>query len=137
MSLGFWADLASVASLIIALFNAYQITTVKRRIVVNLTLGPLIDRLRDNSSEMNRSLSNYVASVDRFDEAVGLCEVHARTAERRLGGRRCRFCKELLRLVATYRREKNDGNAHKVYNALQQVIQEIANLMEEMRIIGP
>jgi hypothetical protein len=50
---------ASILSLVLTFVNTYLIIRIRAGIVVNLTLEPILDRLRKNSSEMNQSLSYY------------------------------------------------------------------------------
>jgi hypothetical protein len=111
--------------------------TVKRRVLINLTLAPLLDRLRGNSSEMNRFLLRHEASMHDLDGVIGICEANVRAVKRRLGVHRGRFCNDLLVLMVAYRRQKSVSMAGRVYDALQRVIQEIANRVEEIRIMGP
>jgi hypothetical protein len=96
MNLGFFADWASILALLVTAFNAYQITNVKRRLVIYLTPPPLLDRLRDNSSEMNRFLLLFAASMDHFDGVIGICEVNVRAVRRRLGVRQSRSARASL-----------------------------------------
>jgi hypothetical protein len=132
-----FADWASIISLIISGYAAIQITLVKRRVVANLTLEPLLGRLRANSKEMNRCLSDYGSYRGQFDEVLGLMEANVRALRRRLGARYGWFCRRPLAAIRVYRLDENDAGARTVYNALQQVVQEVANLVEEMRITGP
>jgi hypothetical protein len=136
VSLGVLADWASVLALLITLYNAYQITSVKSQIILNLTLQSLLERLEENSRQMNGYLMQYAASADSFDEVTGLCHANIRAVKRRLGLRRGWFCRGLLKTIVRYRRWQNIDTARTVYNALQQVIQEVANRIEERRITG-
>ena len=136
MSLNEVADWASVAALLISAFNALQITSVRRRIILNVTLPTLLTRLRENSSRMNLYLISYLASGESFYEVIGPCEANVRALKRRIGFRQARICAGMLLSFKRYRRDKSVGNARDVYNELQQLIQEVANRLEEQRITG-
>jgi pantothenate kinase-related protein Tda10 len=129
-------DWASVLGLLIVIFNGWQITRVKQRIVLNLTLNILLQNLRDNSEDMNECLQAYGVSIDRFDATVEACEANVRTARRRLGLQRSRFCSPVLRSMRAYHRERTEDFARQVYNRLQGVVQEVANRADEVRISG-
>lgn len=135
--LGFSADLASLASLVISVLNAYWILSIRRRILSNVALDGPLGRLRENSRYMNGSLLRYDASADSFDEVVGLCEADTRAIKRRLSFPRSRIGNRLLRSIAHYKARKSQDTAQGVYNDLQQLIQELANHIEEIRIMGP
>jgi hypothetical protein len=105
--------------------------------LINLTLSPLLDRLRGNSTEMNRFLVRYETSMHDLDGVIGICEANVRAVKRRLGVHHGRFCNDLLALMGAYRKQKSVVIARRVYDALQRVIQEIANRVEEIRITGP
>src|SRR5439155_26506284 len=110
-NIGVLADWASISALLIALYNAYQITRVRGQIVLNLTLSSLLGRLQDNSQRMNESLLLQHASSDSFDEIVEICEANVRAVRRRLGLRRGRFCLMLLSSIAAYRRRRDTETA--------------------------
>lgn len=137
MSLGEVADWASIAALVISAVNAVLIVSVKRRIVLNITLEPLLLRLKDNSQQINESLLGDAEAVAGLNEVVGLCEAEVKAIQRRFGFYRARFCRRLLRSIAYYRRRNDADAARAVYDDLQQVIQELANRIEELRITGP
>lgn len=137
MNLGIVADWASILALLVTAFNAFQIRNIKRRMVINLTLEALLERLQNNSREMNRFLSVYETAKSDFDGVIGVCEANVRAVRRRLGARRSRFCKQLLNRISAYGRQQRKATARAVYDTLQQVIQEIANRVEEIRIAGP
>ena len=134
MSVGAIADWASILSLIIVIFNAYQITGIRRRIVLNLTLEPLLERFRDISRRMEGYLPMYAASAESFEELIGPYEANVRAVQRRFGAYRNRFCRPLLSSIRKYRRQRGPGSAQRVYADLQGVIQEISNQVEERRI---
>jgi hypothetical protein len=136
MSLSDIADWASIVALLISGFNTLLIFSVKRRIVLNVTLEPMLARLTENSARMNGYLLGVI-SADVVNETIGLCEAEVRAIRRRFGGYRARFCRRLRRSMSHYRRRPDVDTARDVYNDLQQVIQEIANRAEEMRITGP
>lgn len=102
MNLEIIADLASILALLVTAFNAFQIRNIKRRMVINLTLQTLLERLRDNSREMNRTLMVYETAKSDFDGVIGVCEANVRAVRRRLGVRRSRFCKQLLNRISAY-----------------------------------
>jgi hypothetical protein len=136
-TLGFWADLASLVSLGISILNAFWIFSIRRRILSNLALNGLLDRFRKNSRRMNGYLLRYDASVDGFSEVIGLCEADTRAVKRRLSFPRSRIGNRLLRSIANYRGRKSVDTAQGVYGDLQQLIQELTNHIEEIRIMGP
>jgi hypothetical protein len=136
VSLSFFADWASIIALLVTAYNAYQITAIKRRMLVNLTLKPLLDRLRENSTDMNRLLLPGSRPEYEYDAVLGICEANVGAVKRRLGRQRGRFCNRLQAAIVRYREQKSDRAALSVYAALQQVIQEVANRVEEMRITG-
>jgi len=140
VNLASWSlpDWSSVLALLITIYNAYQITRVRRQILLNLTLSSLLERLRRNSERMNECLLLILkdASIDTFDEVIAICEANVRAVRRRLGRTRARFCSPLLSAISVYRRAQNVDSARSVYNSLQGVIQEIANREEERRIRG-
>jgi hypothetical protein len=137
VSLSVLADWASIFALLISAFNAFQITTVKRRMMLNVTLNPLLNRLMENSRDMNRCLLNYQATIADIDKVIGICEADARALKRRFGLRHGRFCKNLLDMLIAYRRDRSEDSARAVYNSLQAVIREVAHRAEEMRVTGP
>lgn len=102
--------------------------------MLNLTLPPLLQRLQQDSGDLNGYLLLYEASIDSFDEVIGICEANVNAMRRRLGRHRSSFCRGLLKLIVRYRSERSSDTARAVYNALQQVIQELANRVEERRI---
>jgi hypothetical protein len=127
---------ASILSLVLTFVNTYLIIRIRAGIVVNLTLEPILDRLRKNSSEMNQSLSYYDIHSTKFFEAVGICEANVRTVRRRLGYFRGRFCADLLWSIRQYKSNRTQENAQEVYSRRQYVCQQIANMAEERRITG-
>jgi hypothetical protein len=54
-------------------------------IVVNLTLEPSLQRLRENSMDMNQYLSYYEIHANGFFETAGMCEANIKAVRRRLG----------------------------------------------------
>jgi hypothetical protein len=137
ITVGEVADWASIVALIISCVNALLIFSVKRRIVLNVTLGPLFLRLRENSESMNRCLSEFGIFSDTFNEQLGRCEANVNAVRRRLGHRRSAFCKGAQRSILEYRRRKSVDAARDVYNDLQRVLQEVENRVEEQGIVGP
>jgi hypothetical protein len=111
------ANWASIASLVISIFNVALIVSLKRRIVANVTLEPLLERLREGSTQMNGYLLLFEAAADDFDATAAICEADVRAVQKRLGVRQGWFCR-----------------ARRVYNHLQKVIREVANRLEERRI---
>ncbi|HVH78184.1 MAG TPA: hypothetical protein VM782_02240 [Stellaceae bacterium] len=130
------ADWASIVALLVSAFNALQITIVKRRIILNVTLPDLLARLAENSRSMNLYLIAFSATNDSFDEVTGLCEANVRALKRRLGFGQGRICAGMLLSIRRYRRNRSASSARDLYNDLQQLIQEIANRLEEQRILG-
>jgi hypothetical protein len=106
VSLSFFADWASIIALLVTAYNAYQITTIKRRMLVNLTLEPLLDRLRENSTEMNRLLLPGSRPEYEYDTVLGICEANVGAVKRRLGSQRGQFCNRLLAAVVRHREQK-------------------------------
>jgi hypothetical protein len=135
-TLNILADAASIISLLLVIYNAFQITAVKRRIVLNVTLDPLLNRLQEGSREMNYCLLNYQATVADLDVVMSMCEADVRALIRRFGVRRGGFCKSFLTILFAYRRRKSEDGARAVYAALQRVIREASNRAEELRITG-
>ncbi|MFZ2003579.1 MAG: hypothetical protein WB697_09915 [Stellaceae bacterium] len=136
ISLSEVADWASIAALLVSAINALLIFSVKRRIVLNVTLEPLLFRLKDCSQRMNASLLEYPEAATGLNEIVGLCDAEARAIRRRFGFYRARFCARLLRSITHYRRHNGLDEAQAIYDDLQQVIQELVNRIEELRITG-
>jgi hypothetical protein len=134
MTLGEVADWASIAALAISVLNATLIFSLKRRIVVNLTLEPLLERLREGSTQMNGYLLLFDASADAFDETAAIWEANVRAVQRRPGIRHGWFCRDLLKSLRVYRNRRSYDAARRVYNHLQKVIREVANRLEERRI---
>ena len=130
-------DWASIASLLIVIYTAIQIRNVKRNMMVSLTVSEILIRLRHYSGRLNGFLMTYSVCVDDFDEVVGLCHADVLAVRRRFGFHRSRFCRDLLRSIKLYHATKSAEAGRAVYNALQQVVQEIANRVEERRIMGP
>src|SRR6266851_3380043 len=97
-------DWASILGFLIVIFNAWQITRVKNRIILNLTLDTLLQKLRENSEKLNECLQIYAASTERFDETIEVCGANVRTLRRRLGAQRSWFCSPVLRSMRLYRR---------------------------------
>lgn len=52
-----FADWASIVSLGLTLLNTYLIIRIPQRIVLNLTLEPVLSRLMQNSLDMNQYLT--------------------------------------------------------------------------------
>lgn len=129
-------DWASIAGFFIVIFNAWQITRLKRRIVLSLTLDSLLRRLQTDSMDLNECLQLYRASIDRFDATVEVCKANVSTLCRRLGLRNGWFCLRVLRAIRVYQRGRDEEAARSVYNRLQGVVQEVANRVEEVRISG-
>ena len=127
---------ASIVSLLISAYNAIQITSVRRNILLNVTLPLLLERLRENSKVINGHLLIFDGSADGFEEVIGLCEANVRAVRRRLGYFRGWFCRRMLKAIVRHRRRRSVDSARSVYNALQQLIQEVANRAEERRITG-
>ncbi len=65
-------DLSSILAFLITILNAYLITSIKRRIMINVTIVPLRDRLRSDSLELNNSLAYFETSFDEFNQALGI-----------------------------------------------------------------
>ncbi|HVC50825.1 MAG TPA: hypothetical protein VND87_02265 [Stellaceae bacterium] len=128
-----WASLVSLA---LTLVNTILILRIKSGIVVNLTLEPLFDRLRQRSGEMNQFLAYYEVNGARFFEVAGICEADIRALRRRLGYVRSRFLRSHVHAARKFRRDRSAANAQEVYASLQQVRQHIANMLEERRITG-
>jgi hypothetical protein len=137
ISLSEVADWASIAALVISGLNTLLIFSLKRRIILNVTLEPLLLRLQENSRVMNQCLFLFDAFSDTFDEYFGPCEANINAVRRRLGYRRSAFCKDTQRSMLRYRRSRSLETARTVYNDLQRVLREVANRVEEQRIIGP
>jgi hypothetical protein len=137
ISLSEVVDWASIAALVISGVNALLIFSLKRRIILNVTLGPLLGRLKDNSQRLNGCLLGDADAATGMTEIVGLCEAEAKAIQRRFGFYRARFCRRFLRSIAYYRLHGDMDAARAVYDDLQQVIQELANRIEELRITGP
>jgi hypothetical protein len=135
-TLAYFSAWASIISLLITLINTYLIIRIRAGIVVNLTLEPSLQRLRENSMEMNRHLGYYEIHANGFFETAGVCEANVRAIRRRLGYLKGRFTGDLLRSLRRYRKDRSRQNAQEVYGGLQHVCQHIANLVEERRIIG-
>jgi hypothetical protein len=131
-----FADWASVISLGVTLLNTYLIIRVRQGIVLNLTLEPILSRLRDNSENMNRYLSYYEIYSVRFLEVAGLCEANIKALRRRLWFFRGWFLRDVLRSIRKYRKDRTQPNAQEVYSSLLHVCQDIANMLEERRITG-
>jgi hypothetical protein len=127
---------ASIISLVLTLVNTYLIVRIRAGIVVNLTLDPILERLRQNSLQMNQCLFYYDIQTAKFFETVGVCEANVRTLRRRLGYVRGRFCADLLRSIGQYKSDRTQDNAQEVYGRLQYVCQHIENMAEEKRITG-
>ena len=127
---------ASITSLLITAVNTYLIIRIRAGIVVNLTLEPSLQRLRENSMEMNRHLGYYEIHANGFFEAAGVCEANVKAVRRRLGYFKGRFTRDLLRSLRRYRKDRSRQNAQEVYAGLQHVCQHIANIVEERRITG-
>jgi hypothetical protein len=130
------ADWASVISLGITLFNTYLIIRIRQGIVLNLTLEPMLSRLRENSADMNRYLSYYESHAAKFLDVAGVCEADIRAIRRRLGYIRGWFLRDLLKSVHKYKRDRTQPNAQEIYSSLLHVRQRLANMLEERRIIG-
>jgi hypothetical protein len=135
-TLAYVSSWASMISLVLTLINTYLILRIKTGIVVNLTLEPILVRLRDNSAAMNQHLSYYHINDHRFFEVAGVCEADVKAMRRRLGYIRGWFLRDLLRSIRTFRRDRSRTNAQEVYASLQQVCQHLANILEEKRITG-
>ena len=135
-ALAYASEWASIASLALTFLNTYLIFRIKGGIIVNLTLEPMLMRLRENSSIMNQSLAYYDAIDPRFFEIAGVCEANVKAVRRRLGFLRGWFVTDLLRSIRIFRRDRSIQNAEIVYANLQQVCQHIANMLEEKRISG-
>ncbi len=73
-----FADWASVIALGVTVVNTYLIIRIRQGIVLNLTLEPILSRLRDNSENMNRHLSYYQLHSVSFFEVVGVCEANVK-----------------------------------------------------------
>jgi hypothetical protein len=131
-----FANWASVISLAVSLFNTYLILRIKKGIVLNLTLEPILTRLRENSAQMNEYLTYYETHSVRFAEVVGVCEANIKTAWRRLGYIRGWFLRDLLRSMRKYKSDRTSQSAQEIYGALQHVCQSLANMLEERRITG-
>ena len=130
------ADWVSIIALLISIFNTLLIFSVKRRIMLNVTLEPLLQRLRDNSQIINDYLLSQTEITIGLNEVVWRCEAEAKAIQRRFGFYRARFCRRLLQSIAHYRRHGGVSAARVVYDNLQQVIQDLANRIEELRIMG-
>jgi hypothetical protein len=128
------ANWASIASLVISIFNVALIVSLKRRIVANVTLEPLLERLREGSTQMNGYLLLFEAAADDFDATAAICEADVRAVQKRLGVRQGWFCRDLLKSLRVYRNHRSYDAARRVYNHLQKVIREVANRLEERRI---
>ncbi len=134
MSVGEVADWASIAALVVSGINTLLIFALRRRILLNVTLEPLLDRLRENSNRMNGCLLLFDASIDTFDEVIAICEANVRALRRRLGLRRSWFCRDLIKAFGAYGDNRSYDAARRVFNHLQRVVQEVANRVEERRI---
>lgn len=131
-----FADWASVISLGVTVLNTYLIIRIRQGIVLNLTLEPILSRLRDNSENMNRHLSYYELHSDNFLQVVNVCEANIKTIRHRLGYRRGWFLRGVLRSMRKYRKDRTQPNAQEVYSSLLHVCQGVANMLEERRITG-
>lgn len=127
---------ASIVSPVLTFVNTYLIIRIRAGIVVNLTLEPILERLRQNSSQMNQSLSYYDMQSVKFFESVGVCEANVRTLRHRLGYVQGRFCADLLRSIRQYKSDRTQDNAQEIYSRLQYVCQHRENMAEEKRITG-
>jgi hypothetical protein len=135
-TLAYFSAWASIISLLITAINTYLIVRIRAGIVVNLTLEPSLQRLRENSMEMNQYLIYYEVHANRFFETAGMCEANVKAVRRRLGYFKGWFTRDLMRSLRKYRKDRSRQNAQEVYGGLQQVRQHIANLVEERRITG-
>jgi hypothetical protein len=135
-TLGYVSSWASIFSLVLTFVNTYLILRIRAGIVINLTLEPILARLRERSVEMNQHLAYYDVSNHRFLEVAGVCEADVRAMRRRLGYIKGWFLRDLLRSMRTLRKDRSQTNAQEVYASLQQVRQHLANMLEEKRITG-
>jgi hypothetical protein len=131
-----FADWASVISLGVTVVNTYLIIRIRQGIVLNLTLEPILSRLRDNSENLNRHLSYYELHSASFLEVVGVCEANIKAIRRRLGYFRGWFLRDVLRSMRKYQKYRTQPNAQEVYTSLLHVCQDLANMLEERRITG-
>jgi hypothetical protein len=129
-------ELASLISLGVTLLNTYLLVRVRQGIVLNLTLEPILLRLRKNSEQMNGYLSYYEFQSIRFFEVVGICEADIRATRRRLGPMRGWFLRDLLKSMRKYKKDRTQPNAQEVYVCLLHTSQGLANMLEERRITG-
>jgi len=129
-------DLSSLLAFLITILNGYLISSIKQRIMINVTIVPLRDRLRSDSLELNNSLAYFETSIDEFNQALGICVANVKAVRRRLGIWRGWFSRELLKAANKYDKQRNRNNGREVFNRLAQVIQHLDNLIEERRIIG-
>jgi hypothetical protein len=120
-----FADWASVISLGVTVVNTYLIIRIRQGIVLNLTLEPILSRLRDNSESMNRHLSYYELHSASFLEVVGVCEANIKAIRRRLGYFRGWFLRDVLRSMRKYQKYRTQPNAQEVYTSLLHVCQDL------------
>jgi hypothetical protein len=135
-TLAYWSAWAGMVSLVLTFVNTYLILRVKAGIVVNLTLEPMLNRLSENSANLNECLFDFDPNAQRFSEVAGVCEANAKAIRRRLGYVRSLFLRDFLRALRRFKARRSRENAQEVYAYLQQVRQHIANMIEEKRITG-
>lgn len=63
-----FADVSSVLALAITFVNSIMIIRIRKNFLINATLEPLIDRLRQNSLSLNITLALFEPSIDDFNE---------------------------------------------------------------------
>jgi hypothetical protein len=110
-TLAYFSAWASIISLLITAINTYLIVRIRAGIVVNLTLEPSLQRLRENSMEMNQYLIYYEVHANRFFETAGMCEANVKAVRRRLGYFKGWFTRELMRSLRKYRKDRSRQNA--------------------------
>src|SRR6185437_7492022 len=107
VGLSYWSSWASLISLAVAAWNTYLILRIKAGIVLNVTLEPMLIRLKENSAELNRQLMYYEVNHHRFSEVAGICEADVKALRRRLGFIKSRFVRGPLRSMRTFRRDRS------------------------------